>query len=76
MTSVNVTISLPEELYKRMKVHEEISWSATIRKMIEQKMKDLEFMDRLSSKSQLTEEDVLRLSEKIDKKTAKKLGLA
>jgi predicted CopG family antitoxin len=75
MGSVNVTISLPEELYKKMKEHDEVSWSAVIRNLIEQKLKDMDLLDKLTSKSKLSEEEVSLLAEKIDKGVAKKLGL-
>ena len=75
MSSVNVTIALPEEVHKKMKAHDEISWSAVIRNMIEERLNDIELMDKLTSKSKLTEDDVKELAEKIDRKVAKKLGL-
>lgn len=75
MESVNVTISLPKELHKKMKEHDEISWSAVIRNMIEERLVDIELMDKLTSKSKLSEQDVSELAEKIDKSVAKKLGI-
>ena len=75
MSSVNVTIALPEEVHKKMKAHDEISWSAVIRNMIEERLNDIECMDKLTSKSKLTEDDVKELAEKIDRNVAKKLGL-
>lgn len=75
MKTVNVTVALPEELHKHMKEHDEISWSAVIRNTIEEKMEDLKLLDKLTHKSKLTEEDVQRLAEKIDRSVAKKLGL-
>jgi predicted CopG family antitoxin len=76
MSTVNVTIALPEGLHKKMKMHDEISWSAVIRNMIEQRLKDLELLDRLTKKSTLTDSDVEKLAEKIDRSVAKKLGIA
>ena len=75
MANVNVTISLPEKLHRRMKEHDEISWSATMRNMIEERLKDIELMDKLTRKSKLTKEDVKELAEKIDRAAARKLGL-
>jgi predicted CopG family antitoxin len=75
MGSVNVTISLPEELYRKMKEHDEVSWSAVIRNLIERKLKDMELLDKLTSRSRLSEEDVSLLAEKFDKGVARKLGL-
>lgn len=76
METVNVTVALPKELYGKMKEHDEISWSAVLRNMVEQKLKDIELLDKLTSKSKLSEEDVRYLSEKIDLSVAKKLGFA
>jgi len=76
MATVNVTIALPETLHKRMKEHDEVSWSAVIRNIIEQKLNDLDLLNKLTSKSALTEDDVQALAQKIDKSVAKKLGLA
>jgi predicted CopG family antitoxin len=76
MKTVNMTISLPKELYERMKEYDEISWSAALRKMIEKKLADLELLDALTSKSRLTNDDAARLAEKIDARVAKKLGLS
>lgn len=76
METVNVTIALPRTIHSKMKLHDEISWSAAIRNMIEQKLKDIELLDSLTKNSKLTEEDVALLAEKIDKSVAKKLGLA
>ncbi len=76
MNSVNVTIAIPVVIHKKMKQHDEISWSAAIRNMIEQKLRDIELLDSLTKNSKLTEDDVAFLAEKIDKSAAKKLGLA
>ena len=39
---VSITLSVPEEVRKLMKKHDEINWSGLIRKSIIQKTKDLE----------------------------------
>ena len=75
METVNVTIAIPKELQKKMREHDEISWSAVLRNLIEEKIKDMELLDKMLSKSKLTEEDVSKLADKIDKTVAKKLGL-
>ncbi len=75
METINVTIAIPRELHKKMKAHEEISWSAVMRRIIEEKLKDIELLDKISSKSSLTDNDIQELAQKIDKNVAKKLGL-
>ena len=71
----NVTLSIPEELHEKMKKHSEIRWSEVVRKSIAQKISDLEIMDRIASKSKLTQADVDEIAEKIDSEVARKLAL-
>jgi len=71
----NITLSLPRELQEKMKKHSEIRWSEVIRKTIQRRIEDLEFLDNLTTKSKLTREDALEISKKIDSGVAKKLGL-
>lgn len=67
-----MTLSIPEELARRMKLFREIRWSEVARQAIEQRISDLEIMNRLASKSKLNERDVLELSKKIKSAAAKK----
>ena len=67
-----MTLSIPEELARRMKLFREIRWSEVGRQAIEQRISDLEIMNRLASKSKLNERDVLELSKKIKSAAAKK----
>lgn len=41
----------------------------------EQKRKDLKLMDKLTSQSRLTEDDVTQLAERIDRAVTKKLAI-
>lgn len=75
METVNITLALPKELYNDMKEHDEIRWSTVIKGIISKKIKDLELMNKLTSRSKLTEKDVEELSELIKHSTAKKLGI-
>lgn len=54
----NVTLSVPENLHKKMKEHPEIKWSEVIRRALAKKVHDLELMERIASKSVLPAEDV------------------
>lgn len=74
MNTVNFTLALPRELHKKMQEHEEISWSALIRHTIEHRLDDLEILDKLTSKSKMTEKDALDIGEMIKRSAAKKLG--
>jgi hypothetical protein len=71
----NLTLSIPKDLHMRMKKHSEIRWSEVIRKTISEKIDILEMMDKLSSKSKLTKNDIRILSKKINSNVARKLGL-
>jgi len=69
----NITLSIPDDLHMKMRKFSEIRWSAVARKAIQKKVKDLEMMDKLTSKSVLTEKDVEEISNKINKRLAKKI---
>ncbi len=68
----NITLSIPEELHKRMKKFKEIKWSEVARASIEQRIDDMEAMDRILSKSKLTKKDAEEISKKIKKGIAEK----
>lgn len=67
----NVTLAVPEETYEKMKHFSEVRWSEVARKAIQQKIEDLEMLNKITSKSKLTKKDVLALSEKINKSATK-----
>lgn len=54
----NITLSLPEDLHRRMKRHSEVRWSEVVRRILAEKIRDLELMERLTTKSLLSDEDV------------------
>lgn len=62
---VNMTLSIEEQLYKAMKKHTEIKWSDVARNAIRKKLAEIEFMDKILSKSELTESDAERIGEEI-----------
>ncbi|MHA1169293.1 MAG: hypothetical protein ACTSRU_15810 [Candidatus Hodarchaeales archaeon] len=70
----NITLSIPDELHERIKNHPEIRWSEVARQAIKQYLDQIELLDKLTSKSQLTELDVQELSEIIDAKVLDKLN--
>ena len=61
----NITLSMPDELMKRMRIFSEIKWSEVARKAIEKRVEDLEVMNKIVSKSKLTEKDVEEISKRI-----------
>ncbi len=62
---VNMTLAVPEELSKIMKHHVEIKWSEIARRAMWEHAKKLELMERLVSKSKLTEKQAEEIGEKI-----------
>jgi len=71
----NITLSIPDELHEKMKKMSEIKWSEIVRRAIEQRIIDLEEMNKIVAKSKLTQKDVDEISEKIKKGIAKRHGL-
>jgi predicted nucleic acid-binding protein len=69
---VSMTLAIPIELKKEMELYPEINWSVVARTAIQRKIKILQEMDKLLSKSELTEEDTIRIGRQINKKVAKK----
>ncbi|TLZ69732.1 MAG: DUF4256 domain-containing protein [Methanobacteriota archaeon] len=54
----NITLSLPEDLHRKMRRHPEVKWSEVVRRILADKIRALEAMDRMVSRSILTPEDV------------------
>lgn len=61
----NITLSLPEDIYVIVKEHKEIRWSEIARRAIEDYAKKIMLLDALTSESNLTEEDIREIDEKI-----------
>lgn len=70
----NMTLAVPDELQKRMKQHTELKWSDVARQAFEKKIKELEIMEKILSKSELTEEDAEIIGHKIKGKIRKRFG--
>ena len=70
-----MTLSIPKELHEKMKCMSEIKWSEIARRAIEERINDLEVMNRIASKSKLTKKDVDEISRKIKRGIAKRHGL-
>lgn len=68
----NVTVSVGDDLKSKMDRHPEINWSEVAWQAINEKIEDLELMDEIASRSQLTEEDVEELSKKINQSANKR----
>ena len=70
----NMTLAVPEDLHKIMKTHNEIKWSEIARQALWDQAKKLDLMDKLLSKSKLTEEDAERIGHAIKHAISKRHG--
>ena len=68
----NMTLAIPEELKRKMDQFKEINWSEVARQAIQEKTIMLEKMNRLLSKSHLSESDVETYGTQIKKSVLKK----
>ena len=68
----NMTLSIPEELHKKMKRHTELKWSDIARQAFEKKLNEIEFMENVLRKSGLTEKDAERLGHEMKSKMSKR----
>ncbi len=65
-------IEIPEELRAEMEELPKVNWQLVVRRSLKHELKEILELKRIISKSKLTEEDVLELSEKIDKSLSKR----
>ncbi len=68
---VELKIKIPEDLKRKMEKFE-VDWSPAIRRIIEREIQNLTEIERIVSKSKMTEEDALELGEKISKSIAER----
>jgi hypothetical protein len=68
----NLTLAVPKELKSEMDAFPEINWSEVARQAIAQKIRDLKFLKKMRSESDLTEEDAIVLGRKVNKALAKR----
>ncbi len=69
-----MTLSIPEDLHKKMKKLSDIRWSEVARKAIEQRINDLDVINKIASKSKLTKKDVDEISKKIKRSAAQRFN--
>ncbi len=61
----NITLSVPNNVHKKMKHFSEVKWSEVARKAIIEKIEMLSLAEKLAQKSELTEKDVKEFNKKI-----------
>ena len=68
----NMTLAIPADLKEKMDHFKEINWSEVARAAIINKVQILQKMDKLLSKSALTEEDTIKYGRAINKRIWKR----
>ncbi len=69
---VNMTLSIPEDIYKEMMMHSELKWSDIARQAFEKKIKELHWVDQVLKNSKMTEEDAEKIGNGIKAKISKR----
>lgn len=69
----NMTLSIPENVHKRIKKHTEIKWSEVARQAIVEKLDQLETANMLAEKLDLNPKELRELAQKVKKEGTKRL---
>jgi len=64
-TIFKLTLAVPDALHAKMKRHTELKWSDIARQAFERKVEGIEFMEKVLTKSALTEEDAERIGHRL-----------
>lgn len=67
-----ITLSISEELLKKMKKHPEIKWNSIAESAIEKYIQKLEIADNITSKSNLTLNDVEEIGNELTRRSWEK----
>jgi len=67
-----LSVSVPDDMKKRMENMEEINWSAVARKAFEDKIEQVEFIKNIGNKSRLSKKDAEEIAKKIDRNVSKR----
>lgn len=70
----NMTLSVPEPLFEKMKAMKEMRWSEIARQAFENKIKETDFEESLLKKSKITANDIEEISSKIKREVVQDLG--
>lgn len=68
----NITLSMPDNVHKDMKLFPEVRWSHVARRAIVEKIENLRLAEKLAKKSKLTEKDIKEFSKKIKASATKR----
>ncbi len=64
----NMTVTIEDPLWERMKNHNEIRWSAVMKEAAKEKLKALEVLENLFKKPHLSEKEIEEFAVKLGKK--------
>lgn len=70
----NVTVTIPKDLKEEMARHDEVNWSAVMRKAVQEHLRKLAIAEAIAQKSELTEEDVEELDRLVKEGIAERHG--
>lgn len=68
-----MTLSIPDDLHKKMKRHSELKWSEIARQAFEKRISEIELMDKMLENSTLSEEDAEKIGHKINATVRKRI---
>ena len=67
-----MSVSVPDDLKERIAQLDEVNWSAVARKAFEEKVKEIDILKEIASKSELTEKDAKEISARINQNIVRK----
>ena len=70
----NVSVSVNEDIRQKMLQFGFVNWSEVARQAFSKKITELEFLEKFTSDSDMTEKDALRLGAKVNSGLAKRLS--
>lgn len=71
---VNMTLSIPEELYREMVAHSELKWSDVARQAFEKKIRELHWIDEVLKNSKMSDIDAENIGNAIKIKINKRFS--
>lgn len=64
---VNITLTVPENLKKELQKHQEVNWSAVMRRAMQEHLRKIHIANTIASKSKLTKKDVEEIDRLVKK---------
>lgn len=72
--SSNMTFSIPDRIRKRAQARSDVNWSAVVAQAIQERLTGLELLDKIVSRTHLTERDAVELADVVDTAMAAHFG--